>query len=142
LNYENPHSIGRVKAFLRQFRHDGPRALSYIYTHGAEGLKEATETAVLNARYVSRNLKDVSTSRSNRLHARSDLFRTKISQERAWSRSILPSGLIDYGFHPPTFISRSVVEGAMLIEPTESVGRADLDAFHRSDEGYRPRSKR
>jgi glycine dehydrogenase subunit 2 len=57
LNYDVPETIGRVKAFFGNF---GMmiRALSYIYTHGAEGLKEATEAAVLNARYVSEKLKD------------------------------------------------------------------------------------
>ena len=52
LNYDKPESIGRVKAFFGNF---GMmiRALAYIYTHGAEGLREATESAVLNARYVA-----------------------------------------------------------------------------------------
>src|SRR5207247_1058717 len=52
LNYDYPKSIGRVKAFYGNFGMM-VRALSYIYTHGAEGLKEATESAVLNARYIS-----------------------------------------------------------------------------------------
>ena len=57
LDYNFPDSIGRVKAFFGNF---GMmiRALSYIYTHGASGLQEATETAVLNARYVGEQLKD------------------------------------------------------------------------------------
>src|SRR3954468_9671285 len=58
LNYNVPSSVGRVKAFFGNFGMM-VRALAYIYTHGAEGLKEATEAAVLNARYLSEKLKDV-----------------------------------------------------------------------------------
>src|SRR5688572_17626022 len=58
LNYDKPDSIGRVKAFFGNFGMM-VRALSYIYTHGAEGLREVTEAAVLNARYVSEELKNV-----------------------------------------------------------------------------------
>src|SRR5438105_180266 len=57
LDYNYPHSIGRVKAFHGNFGMM-VRALSYIYTHGAEGLKEATQAAVLNARYISHELED------------------------------------------------------------------------------------
>src|SRR3954447_23225899 len=58
LNYNVPSSVGRVKAFFGNFGMM-VRALAYIYTHGAEGLHEATEAAVLNARYLSEKLKDV-----------------------------------------------------------------------------------
>ena len=128
LDYDAPNSIGRVKAFFGNF---GMmiRALSYIYTHGAEGLKEATETAVLNARYLSENLKDT-------FHKpyESDCMHEAIFSHKNQSRSgvhtlDIAKRLIDYGFHPPTIYFPLVVEGAMLIEPTESVGRQDLDAF-------------
>src|SRR5919112_1196650 len=57
LDYDRPESIGRVKAFYGNF---GMmiRALAYIYTHGADGLREATEAAVLNARYLAHLLKE------------------------------------------------------------------------------------
>src|SRR5687768_3866090 len=128
LDYDAPNSIGRVKAFFGNF---GMmiRALSYIYTHGADGLKEATETAVLNARYLSENLKDT-------FHKpyESDCMHEAIFSHKNQSRSgvhtlDVAKRLIDYGFHPMTIYFPLVVEGAMLIEPTESVGRADLDAF-------------
>ena len=128
LNYDLPNSIGRVKAFLGNF---GMmiRALSYIYTHGAEGLREATETAVLNARYVSEQLKDTyhKPYESDCMHEA--IFSHK-NQTRTGVHTLdIAKRLIDYGFHPPTVYFPLVVEGAMLIEPTESVGRADLDAF-------------
>jgi len=128
LDYDKPESIGRVKAFFGNF---GMmiRALSYIYTHGAEGLREATEAAVLNARYVSEELKDVyhKPYESDCMHEA--IFSHKNQTLKGVHTLDIAKRLIDYGFHPPTVYFPLVVEGAMLIEPTESVGRADLDAF-------------
>lgn len=128
LNYDAPNSIGRVKAFYGNF---GMmiRALSYIFTHGAEGLREATETAVLNARYVAEELKDIFDKPFD-----SDCMHEAIFSHKNQSRSgvhtlDIAKRLIDYGFHPMTIYFPLVVDGAMLIEPTESVGRGDLDAF-------------
>ncbi len=128
LDYDAPNSIGRVKAFFGNFGMM-VRALSYIYTHGAEGLNEATETAVLNARYVSENLKDVFDKpyESDCMHEA--IFSHKNQSKKGVVTLDIAKRLIDYGFHPPTVYFPLVVEGAMLIEPTESVGRADLDAF-------------
>ena len=128
LNYGRPNSIGRVKAFFGNFGMM-VRALSYIYTHGAEGLKEATETAVLNARYLSEKLKDTyhKPFESDCMHEA--IFSHKNQSKKEVHTLDIAKRLIDYGFHPPTIYFPLVVEGAMLIEPTESVGRADLDAF-------------
>ncbi len=128
LDYNLPNSIGRVKAFFGNFGMM-VRALSYIYTHGAEGLQEATETAVLNARYVAHQLKD-----TYHMPYESDCMHEAIFSHKHQTRTgvhtlDIAKRLIDYGFHPPTIYFPLVVEGAMLIEPTESVGRADLDAF-------------
>jgi glycine dehydrogenase subunit 2 len=128
LDHDLPNSIGRVKAFFGNF---GMmiRALSYIYTHGAEGLLEATQTAVLNARYVAEQLKD-----TYHMPYESDCMHEVIFSHKNQTRTgvhtlDIAKRLIDYGFHPPTIYFPLVVEGAMLIEPTESVGRADLDSF-------------
>ena len=128
LNYDKPESIGRVKAYFGNFGMM-VRALSYIYTHGAEGLKEATETAVLNARYLSENLKDTFhvPYASDCMHEA--IFSHKYQSKKGVHTLDIAKRLIDYGFHPMTIYFPLVVEGAMLIEPTESVGRADLDAF-------------
>src|SRR6185369_9914518 len=128
LNYDRPESIGRVKAFFGNFGMM-VRALSYIYTHGAEGLKEATETAVLNARYVSEKLKDTyhKPYASDCMHEA--IFSHKNQSATGVHTLDIAKRLIDYGFHPPNFYFPLVGEGAMLIEPTESVGHADLDAF-------------
>jgi glycine dehydrogenase subunit 2 len=128
LDYNFPDSIGRVKAFYGNFGMM-VRALSYIYTHGAEGLKEATETAVLNARYVSERLKDT----FHRPYESDCMHEAILSHKNQSGSGVhtldIAKRLIDYGFHPPTIYFPLVVEGAMLIEPTESVGHADLDAF-------------
>jgi glycine dehydrogenase subunit 2 len=128
LDYDAPESIGRVKAFFGNFGMM-VRALSYIYTHGAEGLKEATEAAVLNARYLSHLLEDV----FDKPYAADPMHEVVFSHKRQSKTGVhtldIAKRLIDYGFHPMTIYFPLVVEGAMLIEPTESVGRADLDAF-------------
>ena len=128
LNYDLPNSIGRVKAFFGNF---GMmiRALSYIFTHGDDGLREATETAVLNARYVAEELKDIYHKPYDSDCMHEAIFSHK-NQSRTGVHTLdIAKRLIDYGFHPMTIYFPLVVDGAMLIEPTESVGRADLDAF-------------
>lgn len=128
LDYNVPTSIGRVKAFFGNFGMM-VRALSYIYTHGNEGLKEATEIAVLNARYVSKRLEGTYDKpyESDCMHEA--IFSHKNQSKRGVVTLDIAKRLIDYGFHPMTVYFPLVVEGSMLIEPTESVGRADLDAF-------------
>ena len=128
LEYDIPESVGRVKAFYGNF---GMmiRALSYIYTHGDTGLKEATETAVLNARYVAHHLAEDFDKPfdSDPMH---EVILSHKKQSRKGVHTLdIAKRLIDYGFHPMTIYFPLIVEGAMLIEPTESVGRQDLDAF-------------
>jgi glycine dehydrogenase subunit 2 len=128
LEYNVPESIGRVKAFYGNFGMM-VRALAYIYTHGAEGLKEATEAAVLNARYVGEKLQEDYDKpfESDSMH---EVILSHKKQSRKGVHTLdIAKRLIDYGFHPMTIYFPLIVDGAMLIEPTESVGRADLDAF-------------
>ncbi len=128
LDYNRPESIGRVKAFYGNFGMM-VRALSYIQTHGAEGLKEATEAAVLNARYLAHLLKEDFDKpfESDPMHE--VVFSHKKQSRKGVHTLDIAKRLIDYGFHPMTIYFPLIVEGAMLIEPTESVGRQDLDAF-------------
>ena len=128
LDFNNPDSIGRVKAFYGNF---GMmiRALAYIYTHGAEGLREATEAAVLNARYLAHALAEDFDKPfdSDPMH---EVILSHKKQSRKGVHTLdIAKRLIDYGFHPMTIYFPLIVEGAMLMEPTESVGRQDLDAF-------------
>lgn len=128
LNYDIPTSIGRVKAFFGNFGMM-VRALSYIYTHGNDGLKEATEAAVLNARYISHKLSDTYDKPYAGDCMHEAIFSHKHQAKKGVVTLDIAKRLIDYGFHPMTVYFPLVVDGAMLIEPTESVGRSDLDAF-------------
>ena len=128
LDFKRPETIGRVKAFYGNFGMF-VRALAYIQTHGASGLREATESAVLNARYVGHHLVEEYDKpfASDSMHE--VIFSHKKQSRKGVHTLDIAKRLIDYGFHPMTIYFPLIVEGAMLIEPTESVGRQDLDAF-------------
>ena len=128
LDFDHQQSIGRVKAFLGNY---GMmlRALSYIQTHGRDGLREATEAAVLNSRYVAHGL----ASDYDRPFAQPSMHEVVFTDKRQSRKGVhtldIAKRLIDYGFHPMTIYFPLIVQGAMLIEPTESVGRQELDQF-------------
>jgi len=128
LDSNRPQSIGRVKAFYGNY---GMmlRALAYILTHGYDGLREATEAAVLNARYISHGL----TSDYDKPFAGDPMHEVVFTDKRQSRKGVhtldIAKRLIDYGFHPMTIYFPLIVQGAMLIEPTESVGRQELDQF-------------
>src|SRR2546430_2599271 len=128
VDFDYPQSIGRVKAFFGNY---GMmlRALAYILTHGYDGLREATEAAVLNARYITHGL----TPDYEKPFAAPPMHEVVFTDKRQARKSVhtldIAKRLIDYGFHPPTIYFPLIVSGAMLIEPTESVGRQELDQF-------------
>jgi len=128
LDYDQPKSIGRVKAFFGNY---GMmlRALSYTLTHGNDGLREATEAAVLNARYIASAL----TSDFDKPFDSPPMHEVVFTDKRQTRKGVhtldIAKRLIDYGFHPMTIYFPLIVQGAMLIEPTESVGRQELDQF-------------
>jgi len=128
LDFDYPQSIGRVKAFFGNY---GMmlRALAYILTHGYDGLREATEAAVLNARYLTHGL----ISDYEKPFAAPPMHEVVFTDKRQARKGVhtldIAKRLIDYGFHPPTIYFPLIVSGAMLIEPTESVGRQELDQF-------------
>jgi len=128
LDHDRPDSIGRVKAFYGNF---GMmiRALAYIQTHGDTGLKEATEAAVLNARYLSHYLQEDFHKPFEADPMHEVILSHKLQTRKGVHTLDIAKRLIDYGFHPMTVYFPLIVEGAMLIEPTESVGRQELDQF-------------
>ncbi|HEV2862396.1 MAG TPA: aminomethyl-transferring glycine dehydrogenase subunit GcvPB [Pyrinomonadaceae bacterium] len=128
LDYDRPQSIGRVKAFYGNFGMH-LRALAYILTHGNEGLREATEAAVLNARYIAQGLADTFDKPFTPPPMHEVLFTDKRQSRKGAHTLDIAKRLIDYGFHPMTIYFPLIVNGAMLIEPTESVGRAELQQF-------------
>ena len=128
LDYDQPQSIGRVKAFFGNY---GMmlRALSYTLTHGNDGLREATEAAVLNARYIAQGLSSDFDKPFDSPPMHEVVFTDKRQTRKGVHTLDIAKRLIDYGFHPMTIYFPLIVQGAMLIEPTESVGRQELDQF-------------
>jgi len=105
------------------------RALAYILTHGDEGLLEATQTAVLNANYIGNNLKDTyDVPYPGRV-----MHEVVLSDKRQLKHGVrnadIAKRLIDYGFYPPTMSFPLIVNGALMIEPTETESRDELDLF-------------
>jgi glycine dehydrogenase subunit 2 len=128
LDFDRPNSIGRVKAFFGNFGMM-VRALAYIQTHGYDGLREATEAAVLNARYIAKGLSADYEKPFSGDPMHEVVFTDKRQSRKGVHTLDIAKRLIDYGFHPMTIYFPLIVQGAMLIEPTESVGRAELDQF-------------
>ena len=128
LDFDRPKSIGRVKAFYGNFGMM-VRALAYILTHGADGLREATEAAVLNARYIAQGLTSDFEKPFEAPPMHEVVFTDKRQSRKGVHTLDIAKRLIDYGFHPMTIYFPLIVQGAMLIEPTESVGRQELDQF-------------
>ncbi len=128
LDFDRPQSIGRVKAFYGNFGMM-VRALAYIQTHGSEGLREATEAAVINARYIAHGLSSDFDKPFEAPPMHEVVFTDKKQSRKGVHTLDIAKRLIDYGFHPMTIYFPLIVQGAMLIEPTESVGRQELDQF-------------
>jgi glycine dehydrogenase subunit 2 len=120
-------SFGRMTAFHGQMGMF-TRALAYILSHGADGLRQVSGDAVLNANYILRSLEDVLDAPFGEsgpcMHEA--LFSDKGFAEGLTTLD-LAKGMIDEGFHPMTMYFPLVVHGAMLVEPTETESRAALD---------------
>ncbi len=125
----HPQGFGRMTAFHGQMGMF-TRALSYIMSHGADGLRQVAEDAVLNANYVLRSLEDVLDApfAASGPCMHEALF-TDDSLSEGFSTLDIAKGLIDEGFHPMTVYFPLVVHGAMLVEPTETESKAALDQF-------------
>src|ERR1043165_6164979 len=128
LNSDRPQSIGRVKAFYGNFGMH-LRALAYILTHGNDGLRAAPEAAVLTAPFIAEGLADTFDKPFGSPPMHEVLFTDKRQSRKGVHTLDIAKRLIDYGFHPMTIYFPLIVQGAMLIEPTESVGRAELQQF-------------
>ena len=129
LDYDRPLSIGKVKGFYGNFSVMA-RAYAYILSLGAEGLKEASENAVLNANYVQNALKDVFLVPHERVCMHECVLApTEAMLANGVHTTDIAKTLIDYGYHPPTIYFPLIVHEAIMIEPTESESRETLDGF-------------
>jgi glycine dehydrogenase subunit 2 len=122
-------TFGRMVAFHGQMGMF-TRALTYILSHGADGLKQVAEDSVLNANYILRSLEDVLDAPFGKS---GPCMHEAIFSDRGFSDDVntldLAKALIDEGFHPMTMYFPLVVHGAMLVEPTETESKASLDQF-------------
>jgi glycine dehydrogenase subunit 2 len=106
------------------------RAMAYMLSHGSDGLRQASEDAVLNANYVRASLWDLMTLPfGDRPCMHEVLFDDKWLEDTGVTTLDFAKAMIDEGFHPMTVYFPLVVHGAMLIEPTESESKASLDQF-------------
>lgn len=123
-----PDTIGRMMTF---YGHFGVmvRAYSYILSMGEEGLKTASEHAVLNANYIKERLKETYEIAFDHTCMHECVFSDAKQQEYGVTTLDIAKRLIDYGFHPPTIYFPLVVPGAIMIEPTETETKEDIDNF-------------
>ncbi|WP_121115139.1 aminomethyl-transferring glycine dehydrogenase subunit GcvPB [Croceibacterium ferulae] len=125
----HPQSFGRMSAFHGQMGMF-TRALAYILSHGADGLRQVAEDAVLNANYMLRSLEDLLDAP---FAASGPCMHEALFSDARFAKSVstldVAKALIDEGFHPMTMYFPLVVHGAMLVEPTECESKASLDQF-------------
>jgi glycine dehydrogenase subunit 2 len=123
------HAFGRMCAFHGQMGMF-VRALAYMLSHGADGLRQASEDAVLSANYIRASLSDLmSPAFGDRPCMHEALFDDRWLDGTGLTTLDFAKAMIDEGFHPMTVYFPLVVHGAMLIEPTESESRQSLDQF-------------
>jgi glycine dehydrogenase subunit 2 len=128
LSEDFPDSIGKVHAFYGNI---GVmiRAYSYILSMGPDGLKKVSQLAVLNAAYVKDNLKGTFHLPYDRPCMHECVFSDKLQEPYKVTTLDMVKRLMDYGFHPPTIYFPLVVPGAIMIEPTETECKEDIDLF-------------
>ncbi len=133
--FSNEHFGGKLDSFGRMTAFHGQmgmytRALTYILSHGADGLKQVAEDAVLNANYVLRSLEDVLDAPfAGAGPCMHEALFSDSNLAQGFTTLDVAKGLIDEGFHPMTVYFPLVVHGAMLVEPTETESKAALDQF-------------
>jgi len=128
LDYDRPRSIGRVRSFQGNFL-VMVKALAYLLTLGASGVKELAEVAVLNANYIRKSLEGIYDLKYPSAMLHECVFSDKLQKEHGVQNIDIAKRLIDFGLHPPTMSFPLVVHGALMIEPTETESKADLDEF-------------
>lgn len=126
--YAPEQTVGKVKGFNGQFGMH-VRALTYMLSHGTDGLQKVAEDAVLSANYILAKLKDYYhvPFTGNCMHE--CLLTDKLQKAQGISTLDMAKALVEYGMHPMTIFFPLVVQGAMLIEPTETETKETIDQF-------------
>jgi len=128
LDHGHPQSIGRMRAFNGNFN-VLVRALTYIRSMGPQGLRRIAQLAVLNANYIRARLKGAYHLPYDTPTLHEVVFSDKNQTAKDVHTLDIAKRLMDYGFHPPTIYFPLIVSGALMIEPTESEPKEELDAF-------------
>jgi glycine dehydrogenase subunit 2 len=115
--YNRPQTVGRV------------RGLAYILANGPDGLRQTTEDAVLNANYIRKGLEGIYDLPYSTPSMHEVVFSDKLQSKKGVKTMDLAKRLIDYGFHPYTTAFPLIVPGALMIEPTESESKEEMDLF-------------
>ncbi len=123
---DRPTTLGQLKGYQGQFGMH-VRALSYMMSHGADGLKQVSEDAVLNANYILSQLKDDYYVPYEGPCMHECLLTDKYQKEGGITTLDIAKAMIEYGFHPMTVYFPLVLQGTMLIEPTETESKDSLD---------------
>jgi glycine dehydrogenase subunit 2 len=127
LSEDYPQSVGKIHAFYGNF---GilVRAYSYILSVGTK-LKRVSQLAVLNANYIKESLRDVYQLAYDRPCMHECVFSDALQQPHGVTTLDIAKRLMEYGSHPPTVYFPLVVQGAIMIEPTETESKESIDAF-------------
>lgn len=128
LNYEKPLSIGKVKSFYGNFG-VMVRAYTYVLTMGADGLKKASQIAVLNANYIKEKLKKHYYLPIDKVCKHEFVLGGLTKGIGTVSTLDVAKRLLDYGYHPPTIYFPLIIDNAIMIEPTETESKETLDSF-------------
>jgi glycine dehydrogenase subunit 2 len=134
LDDDRPKSIGKLRGFQGNYG-CFVRSYAYIRSLGAEGLKDASETAVLNANYLVARLRELGVADKLPLAFGELCMHEFVLSGAPMKRELqirtldLAKRLLDHGFHPPTVYFPLLVDEALLIEPTETETRETLDGF-------------
>jgi glycine dehydrogenase subunit 2 len=128
LDHDRPQSVGRVRGYYGNFGMM-VRAYAYLREMGPEGLKAASELAVLNANYLRVALGETWQVAIDNLCMHECVISDRHLKETGVTTMDVAKRLVDYGFHAPTVYFPLVVKGAMLVEPTETETKETLDAF-------------
>ncbi len=127
-DWQRPKSIGRVKAYAGHFGVH-VRALAYIMSLGGDHLRDIAVRAVLNANYIRARLRDYYHLPYDRTVMHEVVFSDRWQNAHGVTTMDIAKRLMDYGFHPPTVYFPLIVQGALMIEPTETESLEELDRF-------------
>lgn len=128
LDYDRPDSIGSVKAYYGNFS-VLVRAYTYIKSMGFDGLREASETAVLNANYMMSQLKDDYYLPIDK-HCMHEFVLGGIKDKETGVTTLdIAKRLLDFGYHPPTVYFPLIINEAIMIEPTETESKISMDGY-------------